>query len=76
MKVLKVEDKQIRDEIEKITLGDQYKGEIKFIQDINGDWIVGKEVLDDPNFIEVKDLLLEHGEEIEFAGLPTPEDLK
>lgn len=76
MIVLKVENEQIRSEIEKITLDDQYKGEIKFLQDNNGNWIVGKEVLDDPNFILVKDLLLAHSEEIEFAGLPLPDDMK
>jgi hypothetical protein len=76
MKVLKVDNHNIRSQIELITREDVYTGVITFFQDVNGEWIVGKEVLDDPNFIEVRELLLQHGEEIDFAGLPIPEDLK
>lgn len=74
-KVLKISNAQIRNDIEKITDEDQMKGSIKFQQDINGDWVVGVEVLDDPDFLSVRDLLVEHSVEIEFAGLPLPEGI-
>lgn len=76
MKVLKVESKQIRNNIEQITMEDIYTGTIQFQKDINGDWVVDKGVLDDPNFIEVKQLLLDNSIEIDFVGLPLPDDLK
>lgn len=76
MTVLKVDNANIRSQIELITREDEYTGIITFFQDRNGDWVVGKEVLDDPNFIEVCELLLTHGVEIEFVGLPIPEDLQ
>lgn len=70
--VIKVNDKSIRDQIEKITDEDENKGSIHFQKDVNGNWIVGVEVLDDPDFKSVKELILEHGEKIEFLGLPMP----
>lgn len=68
--VLKVSDKAIRDKIEKITDEDEQKGSIRFQRDINGDWVVDKSVLTDPDFESVHSLLIENGQEIEFVGLP------
>lgn len=75
MKVLKIKETSIRNQIEKITEEDEIKGSIKFQKDINGDWVVGTNVIDDPDFQVIKHLLLQYGEEIEFAGLPLPDDM-
>lgn len=70
--VIKIDDKSIRDQIEKITEEDDNKGSIKFQQDVNGNWIVDEAVINDSDFESVRHLLLAHGQQIIFAGLPMP----
>jgi len=48
--------------------------ELQFVKDGTGRFIVGLEVLDDPNFAEIHDQL-EQLERIEYTPFPDPDNL-
>ena len=70
MKVLCVKSKEIVDQIESMS---KKSLRLKFALDGNGEYIISKNVLNDPKFSEAHELLLKNSIEIEFVPVPTEE---
>jgi hypothetical protein len=73
MKVLKIDDAQIRKQIEDFSDNDDNTHFIRFTQDGAGVWFITERVVNDPLYKSIKDLMLSSGEWVEYTP-PLPED--
>lgn len=67
MKVLRVISSDIAKQIESMS---KKSHRLEFALDGNGELVISKNVLNDPNFLEIQDLLINNSEEIEYVPVP------